>query len=98
MKIHYTAALRRQILNVWERNFGDDAGPGDGTHAWIRQGGSNWVTVEAEDSEAEPVVIVSLVSKVDALGYPMGELFTSDILHQEEINEIAAHTRIPVKA
>ena len=88
MKIHYTAALRRQILNVWERNFGDDAGPGDGTHAWIRQG----------DSEAEPVVIVSLVSKVDALGYPMGELFTSDILHQEEINEIAAHTRIPVKA
>ena len=98
MKIHYTAALRRQILNVWERNFGDDAGPGDGTHAWIRQGVSNWVTVEAEDSEAEPVVIVSLVSKVDALGYPMGELFTSDILHQEESNGIAAHTRIPVKA
>lgn len=98
MKIHYTAALRRLILKVWEANFGANAGPGDGTHAWIRQGVSNWVTAEAEESDGEHVVIVSLVSEVDALGYPMGTLFTSDILHKENIDEIAAHTRIPAKA
>lgn len=89
MKIRYTAALRRLILRVWE-----DAE--EGRHAWLRQG-CKWVTVEPDMDEDKPVAVVSLVTEVDSLGYPSGEILTWEILHEEDIRGIAAHTRIPRK-
>lgn len=90
MKIRYTAELRRLILRVWE-----DAEAG--RHAWLRQG-CKWVTVEPEMDEGKLIAVVSLVTEVDSLGYPSGETITWETLREEDIQEIAAHTRIPRKS
>ncbi len=80
-EIYNNEDVKFLVLDIWRNRF-------DGTHGWTELEEGRYLTVEPMESDGEDYVLIQTTDKLDYLGYAFGNIFSFEMLFENEIEAL----------